>query len=152
MGYIDTLIENCEKAKVARPLREFVLTDVAELSELAGIEQAIYVIEHDGDYEKIFLDFSRFKQLGTRACARLNAPSPVLYVGSSQSNLAKRIKEHLGRGGIKTYALHLEHWLRDEPKITVRVYNESAEVLQIIEDDLAAALKPAFGKRGGNRV
>lgn len=42
VSYIDRLIENCQKAKSATPVREFVVND---LSELAGIKQAIYIIE-----------------------------------------------------------------------------------------------------------
>ena len=151
MRYVDRLIANCHRAKEAKPVREFQITDLAALSELDGVTQAIYIIEHEGDADETFLDFSRFRQSAPRACARLNAPSPVLYVGSSTTDVAKRIRENLGRGHAKTYALHLEQWFKHAPKITVRIYNEPAEVLQIIEDDLADALKPAFGKRGGNR-
>jgi hypothetical protein len=108
MSYIDRLIDNCQKAKLARPLREFVLTN---LSDLTNIRQAIYIIEQvDGDPEKTFLDFYRFKQSKTRSCARLNFPSRVIYVGSSTTNPSKRISEHLGKGHKATYALHLEHW------------------------------------------
>lgn len=148
MNYIDRLIENCWKAKSATPVREFVMND---LSELAGIKQAIYVIEQvGGDNEKTFLDFCRFKQKKLRSCARPNAPSGVLYVGSSTTNLAKRVSEHLGRGNKATYALHLEHWCEDMYRIKIKVYEVGSEVLQIIEDALSDELKPAFGKQGGN--
>ena len=147
MSYINNLIENCHRARSATPLREFVMAD---LSDLAGIKRAIYVIEHDGDPEKVFLDFSRFKQSKARSCARLNAPSAVLYVGSSITNLSKRISEHLGRGSGSTYALHLDHWFSGRYKITIKIYDEPPEVMQIIEDDLSDMLKPAFGKQGGN--
>jgi hypothetical protein len=59
MSYIDRLIANCELAKKANPVNEFELND---LSELADIQQAIYVIEQiDSDIDKVFLDFSRYK-------------------------------------------------------------------------------------------
>lgn len=147
MSYIDKLIDNCQRAKSAIPLHEFVMADI---SELKGIRRAIYVIEHDGDPEKVFLEFSRFKQSKARSCARLNAPSAVLYVGSSITNLRKRVSEHLGRGSGSTYALHLDHWFSGKYKITVKIYDEPPEVMQIIEDDLSDILKPAFGKQGGN--
>ena len=74
----------------------------------------------------------------------------MLYVGSSTTNLSKRISEHLGRGNKATYALHLEHWCKDKYRITVKVYDVASEVLQIIEDALSFELKPAFGKQGAN--
>ena len=85
-----------------------------------------------------------------RACARLNAPSAVLYVGSSTTGVRKRIEQHLGRGNKGTYALHLSHWFSGQYKVTVKQYDVSDAVLQIIEDDLSHSLKPAFGKQGGN--
>lgn len=149
MGYIDKLIEDCHQAKLAKPSRTFEMTD---FTDLAGIKKAIYTIEQiDGDPEKTFLDFCRFKQTKQRSCARANAPSKVLYVGSSTTNLQRRISEHLGRGNKATYALHLDHWCSDNYKVTIRVYDVAADVLQIIEDDLSHQLKPAFGKQGANR-
>jgi hypothetical protein len=146
--YIDNLIENCLKAKKAAPVREFVMTTP---SDLADVKQAIYIIEQvGGDPAKTFLDFSRFRQSTPRACAKLNSPSPVMYVGSSTTNPSKRISDHLGEGHEKTSALHLKHWFTGVHKITVKVYDVPTEVLQIIEDDLSDALRPAFGKLGGN--
>jgi len=37
-----------------------------------------------------------------------------------------------------------------EYKITILVYDEPIEILQIIEDNISYNLKPAFGKMGGN--
>lgn len=148
MSYIDRLIDNCQKAKSAQPLREFVLID---LLDLANITQAIYIIEQvDGDPKKTFRDFSLFKQLKARSCSRQNSPSQVMYVGSSITNPSKRISEHLGKGHKATYALHLEHWFEGKYRIKIKVYDVPREILQIIEDDLSDALKPAFGKQGGN--
>lgn len=45
MEYIDNLIKNCELAKAAVPVREFV---VATPSDLDGIVQAIYIVEELG--------------------------------------------------------------------------------------------------------
>ena len=73
-----------------------------------------------------------------------------MYVGSSTTGIRKRIEQHLGDGNKNTYALHLKYWFKGDWKITVREYNVSKDVLQIIEDDLSDKLKPAFGKQGGN--
>jgi len=148
MSYIETLIENCEKAKAAKPVTDFVLGDTTQLD---GIEKAIYIIEQvDGNYERAFIELSKYKKTKQRACPRLNAPSPVMYVGSSTTGVKKRIEQHLGNGPKDTYALHLSHWFKDKHKITIKVYDEPLEVLQIIEDALSHDLSPAFGKRGGN--
>lgn len=148
MTYIDTLIENCIKAKEARPIKEFIYDDT---SQLKGIEKAIYMIEEvDGDPEKTFIDFSMYKQLKARACPKLNAPSPVIYVGSSTTGIKNRIEQHIGNGHKGTYALHLSHWFKGQHRITFKVYDVPIEVLQIIEDALSHDLAPAFGKQGGN--
>jgi len=148
MSYIDKLIENCNIAKAATPSKEFML---GELSDLDGMKQAIYIIEEiGGDIENTFLQFSRFKEKKERKCAKLNAPSKVMYVGSSTTGVKKRIEQHLGDGHEGTYALHLKYWFSGNHKITIKQYEVSKEVLQIIEDDLSDKLKPAFGKQGGN--
>ncbi len=148
MSYIDRLIKNCEIAKKVTPVKEFELKD---LSELDGIKQVIYVIEQvDGDFDKTFLEFSRYKDKKERKCAKLNSPSKIMYVGSSTTGVKKRIEQHQGDGNAGTYALHLKYWFKDSPKIIIKQYAETNEVLQIIEDDLSDKLKPAFGKQGGN--
>lgn len=148
MTYIDTLIQNCHKAKTAKPVKDFVLSDV---SELDGTEKGIYIIEEvDGDSEKTFIALSNYKKTKQRACPKLNAPSSVMYVGSSTTGVKRRIEQHLGEGPEGTYALHLKHWFKGKHKITVKVFNEPAAVIQIIEDALSHDLAPAFGKTGGN--
>ena len=148
MSYIDRLIENCLLAKEASPVREFVMRNI---SDLDGINKAIYIIEQiNGDPEKTFKDFSLYRQRKERACAKLNSPSKVMYVGSSTTGLKNRIYQHIGDGPKGTYALHLRHWFEGQYKVSIKVYNESADVLQIVEDDLSDHLKPAFGKSGGS--
>lgn len=150
MSYIDTLIKNCEAAKTAQPSTSRVI-EASDLSALDGIEKAIYTIDEiDGNPEQTFLAFSRYKEKKERACAKLNSPSNVMYVGSSTTGVKKRIEQHMGQGNKGTYALHLSHWFKGKYKVTVRQYDVSDEVLQIIEDDLSDRLKPAFGKQGGN--
>ena len=148
MSYIDRLIASCLAAKQARPTRE---VDGADPADLDGIQKAIYVIEEvGGDPQETFMAFSRYKKKKERACAKLNAPSSVLYVGSSATGVKKRIEQHMGQGHKGTYALHLSHWFRGTYKVTVRQYDVSDEVLQILEDELSDRIKPAFGKQGGN--
>lgn len=149
MSYIDDLIKNCQAAKDAKPIQELIVGD--DLSLLNYIGKAIYLIEQvDGDPNQTFLDFTRYKERKERACSKLNAPSMVMYVGSSSTGVRKRIEQHMGQGHKGTYALHLSHWFAGRCKVTVRQYNVSDDVLQIIEDDLYDRLKPAFGKQGGN--
>jgi len=148
MAYIDRLIENCELAKSSPPIREFELKN---LTELDGMKQAIYIIEEvGGDVEETFNKLSQYKDLKKRKCPKLNAPSKIMYVGSSTTNVQKRIEQHLGKGYYGTYALHLNFWFTGNYKITIKQFNVSRDVLQIVEDSLSDQLKPAFGKQGGN--
>ena len=148
MSHIDRLIEHCKKAKNSKPVREFIMEN---LSELDNIDKAIYIIKQvDGDPQKTFKKLSAFKKTKTRSCPALNSPSQVMYVGSSTTGVGKRIKQHIGDGAAGTYALQLNYWFDGKYSITIKQYEESREVLQIIEDDLSDKLKPAFGKQGGN--
>jgi Uri superfamily endonuclease len=148
MNYIDTLIDNCNITKVANPTKEFLLEKLADLN---GMKHAIYIIEEiGGDIENTFRQFSEFKNKNERKCAKLNNPSQIMYVGSSTTGVRKRIEQHLGDGHKSTYALHLKYWFSGNYQITIKQYEVSNEVLQIIEDDLSDKLKPAFGKKGGN--
>lgn len=148
MSYIDRLIDNCKSAKNSSSTREFELKDIAELD---GMKQAIYIFEEvGGDIEGTFRQFSRYKELKERKCAKLNTPSKIMYVGSSITGVKKRIEQHLGDGHQGTYALHLKCWFTGNYKITIKQFEVSKEILQIIEDNLSDQLKPAFGKQGGN--
>ena len=158
--YIDKLIQNCGLAKVAKSSKKFILNQefildqefiLGNLSQLDGISTAIYIIEEiNGNKEATFDNFKKYKDQKERKCAKLNSPSSVLYVGSSTTGVKKRIKQHLGEGYKGTYALHLKKWFNGNCKVTVKIYDEPIEVLQIIEDNLSYQLKPAFGKQGGN--
>ena len=148
MEYIDSLISSCREALRANPLREFVFSELDELDEVG---KAIYVVEMlDGSSNDVFSQMARYKATGLRKCPKLNAPSKVLYVGSSSSGLKQRIKQHLGYGHQATYALHLNQWFVGNYQITISQYDVANEVLQILEDALSYKLKPAFGKMGGN--
>ena len=88
----------------------------------------------------------------TTAYPRLNAQATCFYVGSSQS-VAKRLKEHLGFGAGKTYALQLVHWARPlslELDFVCAKYAENTpiEAIQALEDTLWETSKPMFGRQG----
>lgn len=148
MHYIDRLILSCSSAKKAIPCRVFPMINISDLKD---VKTAIYIIrEIDGDPSATFIKYSEYRKSKTRACAKLNSPSSVMYVGSSTTSVCKRIAQHIGDGPTGTYALHLNQWFRGKYTIEIREYDEPREVLQIIEDDLSDQLQPAFGKQGGN--
>ncbi|MGE8561950.1 MAG: hypothetical protein ACN6NJ_13565 [Acinetobacter sp.] len=148
MGYLDTLIQQCYIAKTAIPVQEFIFST---LDDLPKISKAIYIIEQvEGDINETFNRFRVFKEQATHACAKLNVPCKVMYVGSSTTGIKNRLKQHLGQGHKATYALHLNQWFQGQFKITIKQYDVENQVLQLIEDDLSDQLKPAFGKLGAN--
>ncbi len=155
MSYIDRLISNCEEAKKAKSINEFIFDNTGEFdkffSELKHIDTAIYIIEQiGGDPQKTFEKLLSYKKTRERSCPAMNAPSKIMYVGSSTTGVGKRLKQHIGEGHKGTYALHLSHWFDGKYVITVKQYNIAREVLQIIEDNISDKLSPAFGKQGGN--
>ena len=156
MRYLEKLIEQCRVALMAKPKRIF---EWSEKSDIKDVGAAVYVIEEiGGDPETTFTNFREYREEQSkkneserRACAALNEPSKVLYVGSSTTGIRNRIQGHLGNGPKGTYALQLKHWFIGQYKIVIRDYGEiDREIIQLIEDDLADSLKPSFGKRGGN--
>lgn len=146
--YLDQLLNACVQAKAATPVQ---ILHTPKLESLAEIKTAVYIIEEKGGNPTLtFEQYKRFRSSKQRACAKLNQPSQVMYVGSSSTGVKKRVEQHLGFGHKNTYALHLRHWFTGEYEITIKEYDVSNLVLQLIEDNLAANLKPAFGKTGGN--
>lgn len=148
MIYLEQLIDRANIALKAEPEFEFKFSS---LDKLNHVESSIYIIrEIGGSPEETFSAMSKFKKSNERSCPRLNSASPVMYVGSSTTNLRYRIRQHLGHGSAKTYALHLNKWFEGEFSITIRRYNVTRPVLQLIEDGISYNLKPAFGKSGAN--
>lgn len=91
-------------------------------------------------------------RIAQRAYPRVNSPSRYLYVGSSRE-IAKRIKEHLGFGYQKTYAMNLAFWcngLNLDINISCMRYNLTIkkDVIQALEDGLWDYLKPLLGRQG----
>ncbi len=155
MDYIERLITNCKEARNSKCIKEYKFDNTSKiddfLSEIKNVGTAIYIIEQvDGDPDRTFNKLSAFKNTSERACPAMNSPSKVMYVGSSTTGVGKRLKQHIGGGPKKTYALHLSHWFDGRYIITVKQYDKSREVLQIVEDNISDNLKPAFGKQGGN--
>ncbi|MDQ8923106.1 hypothetical protein RFH61_14350 [Acinetobacter baumannii] len=163
-NYLDQLIANCEEAKNAVPTKTIRLCNlkekkhIDEFIEIKGIKGGIYIIrEIGGNPEKTFKDFSDFKQdQKSKAseglcCAKLNSPSKVLYVGSCIGLLRTRLNNHLFAASRSTYALRLNEWFDDRKyQIDIEVFEVKKEILQLIEENRAYELQPAFGKRGPN--
>jgi hypothetical protein len=148
MNYIKRLIENCNIALGAKPTRTFKMRSI---DDLKNIKTSVYIITQiKGDPKETFLAFSEYRKKSERKCSSLNSPSQTMYVGSSTTGLRDRITQHIGDGSPQTYALNLKHWFSEDYSITVREYDVTPEVLQIIEDDLSDSLAPAFGKKGKN--
>lgn len=166
LSYLDQLIANCEAAKKAICIKQIILDKDTDISDISS---AIYIIKEKGGNTQITFDqFKKFKDEQTQkkksnknkknteekevilACPKLNSPSQTLYVGSSTTGLRARLYQHTTHAPHGTYALRLNEWFSGKYEIEIRVYNETNEVLQLIEDDLSFALKPAFGKKGSN--
>ncbi|EHU1441371.1 hypothetical protein A1Z85_RS11235 [Acinetobacter baumannii] len=157
-NYLDQLIANCEEAKKAFPIREITLENIADIDKIKDFKSAIYIIREIGGCPlKTFNDFTSFKEeeglkgeKGMR-CAQPNGPSEILYIGSSTTGVRRRLREHTTKlGSLKTSALRLNNWFKGQYQIHIKEYDVSRDVLQLIEDNLAFELKPAFGKRGPN--
>ncbi|GLQ17669.1 hypothetical protein [Maritalea porphyrae] len=167
MGYIDELISDCNRAAAAEPKDqmdfEWQVGDEVKtaLEDIQIFKQRtkptndstggyVYVIrELGGNPITTFEAAKEYKSERLRNCPRMNSPSPVMYVGSSATDIRKRAREHLGYGSISTYSLHLAHWFRGTICVEIKYYDVKSRVLQIIEDEQAHDLKPAFGKMGG---
>ncbi|MFK4794653.1 hypothetical protein [Sphingobium sp. ZW T5_29] len=138
-GRLDSLIDEIAIAlpKNTRSLYTFELID----GELAAVRSAF--------------ELARGNRCEGRAYARLNgddAECAALYVGSSR-NTVSRLRQHLGFGPVKTYALHIAAWARGlEGNILLSVHRygdeTTDEMLVALEDQLWAEMKPAFGRRG----
>jgi len=94
---------------------------------------------------------------GNRAYPRVNhvtagRDSRCLYVGTSRKT-ATRIRQHLGAGNARTYALHLSWWATRLPGsvlLDIHEYGDDTpdEMLVVLEEQLARELNPVLGRRG----
>ncbi|OTK62513.1 hypothetical protein B9X68_02265 [Acinetobacter pittii] len=136
----------------------YIIANIADIEKVKDFKSAIYIIrEIGGNPLKTFNDFISFREEeglkgeNRMRCAKPNSPSEILYVGSSINDLINRLREHTTKvSSLKTYALRLNNWFKGEYQIHIKEYDVSRDILQLIEDNLAYELKPAFGKRGPN--
>jgi hypothetical protein len=159
--YLDKMINDCEIAKQSKPINTYIYSNTDDLENFFNFYKneltqedisAIYIIkEINGNPKETRSRFEQFKSNNKIACPKLNRDaSEVLYVGSSSKNVINRLKQHILGTHSKTYALRLINWFQGEYEIEIRTYKVSPNVLQLIEDNLAHNLHPAFGKIGGN--
>ncbi|GAA5632711.1 hypothetical protein Acal02_03367 [Acinetobacter calcoaceticus] len=160
--YLDNLINDCEIAKQSKPIKTYIYSSNDDLKTFFDFYRkeltqkdtsAIYIIkEINGDPKQTHSRFKQFKNNKEIACPKLNPhASEILYVGSSSKNIINRLKQHILGTHSKTYALRLINWFEGDYEIEIRTYHQvSSNVLQLIEDNLAHNLHPAFGKIGGN--
>lgn len=131
---------------------------VNEVSIWEKVQKSIFVyyfsLAQDADLEIVHkkITDAKKKKLFQRAYPRINSPSRCLYVGSSR-DIAKRIKEHLGYGYRKTYAMNLAFWcsgLNLDIDIVCMRYNPKIKkgIIQTFEDGLWDHLKPLLGRQG----
>ncbi len=76
--------------------------------------------------------------------------SRILYVGVKCNKLKIRIRQHIGYGPSKTTALHLAHWIPNDIKLKIEVYqigSANEEYLKFLEKGFWDTLRPVFGKR-----
>ncbi|WP_342244733.1 GIY-YIG nuclease family protein [Pseudomonas sp. OTU5201] len=117
------------------------------LYQFSITDQALVPVLHDAFAE------AKSSQRGQRAYARQQAPSVTLYVGSSKA-LLERVKQHLGYGYQRTYALQLCHWLPTAlpGSLELHAWRLTADtpgpVVQAIEDHLWLRQRPMFGRQG----
>jgi hypothetical protein len=140
------------------PLESHGFTLIEEVAAWAGKSKAcLYYFECHSpnidlvEIERTFAD-AKAHEANDRAYPRLNAKSKYFYVGSSQS-VAKRLREHLGFGASKTYALQLSHWARSlslELEFVCAKYPENTppRVVESLEDTLWKTRNPMFGRQG----
>jgi len=116
----------------------------------------VYIVQatDDTDHNECQRSFvkARIAKVGNRAYSRSNDPSRSFYVGSS-SSLAKRIREHLGFGHPRTYALHMSQWAGGldggvEMQFFLFDAKVKQKVIQAIEDGLWQRYRPMFGRQG----
>ncbi|MDL5048958.1 hypothetical protein QQ054_23375 [Oscillatoria amoena NRMC-F 0135] len=123
-------------------------------------KKIIYKIDIDsanGSHNDIInaaLDF-KSKKNGI-ALSRINegAKTNVLYIGSCEKGIEKRLKEHLGFGAKSTYSMQLHHLIRESNltvlSITINIYpfedSIGATLLKNIEFALWYKYKPLLGK------
>lgn len=136
-----------EKLKFSRVLY-FITLDKDE--EISGSEI----------YERINQKKEEDKELKLPKTNKSNAidSNRLLYVGKSFYDFSTRMKQHLGLGSEKVYALHLNKWKKifdKEIKLNLcyisleKLINKDEDhVLELLESAIHFKLKPILGRTG----
>lgn len=158
---LDGLLTDIDTAKNITPRAEgvFASADLGQLDigEFAG-HPSIYWVELIGVSPfDVVMQFQRAKMDKALALPRLpkatleNPESHVMYVGSCQRNVGTRLRQHLQRTPVRTYALKLEAWFSGDVRFHVRFFELdqlTPRARFLLEDAIAHELRPLFGKRG----
>ncbi|MCF6213836.1 MAG: hypothetical protein L3J45_07425 [Flavobacteriaceae bacterium] len=110
------------------------------------------------DIVKVKESFKKFQQsnkilrnIDKRNISKFNdTESDVLYVGIKSHKLKIRIKQHLGIGPSKSWALHLNHWIPRGVRFKMTIYqidSENTEFVNFLEQGFWDRLNPMFGRR-----
>lgn len=118
--------------------------------------RAIYRISArtENGAEALVQSFAQVRGDADYALARRNHDhdGQTIYVGSSME-ISSRLREHLQKAHVKTFALHLGRWCPAENhvlRVEVQAPEDDTqnEVLQDVEDALWDQYRPLFGRRG----
>jgi hypothetical protein len=168
-GLMEKYFKKIKKASF-RPIKglQFDVENVSRFSEddlkkaLGGIKtNVVYIITSQKPWtEKQKAKYDRCKNVDKYAMPRdmtgnscqKGKKKPCLYVGSSKTDVYKRLKEHIGNYDYKKLsALHLRQWWQDAAlKISIYQFEDGIEdsMLQFIEDRVWENQKPLLGKKG----
>jgi len=142
------------------------------LNDFQGIENdyVLYVFsskEFSISHDEIIMQFNELKskrnpyhisKINETNFWRKRNDEFILYVGSKEKDIKKRMKEHLGlnTNNRSTYSLFIKDWWPNNVALTIKIWSleksigetDRYEALQIIEDLIWDDLKPLFGKKG----
>ncbi len=133
-----------------------------------NFKKALYFFELDESEEKCEIICNKIKdrkklkknelKLPKVNFENLSGENKILYVGKSLGLFSERLKQHLGEGSEKTYALHLNKWKDNlDLKAKLKLYYTSFEgiikddqndLLELLESSLHNKLKPILGRTG----
>lgn len=173
--YIEYKNKDFENAKdLIKYIGDFTITDISSLTEIFfdfKFKHVLYYFEIPTNITALkiceVIDTEKKKVKKAKEEFKLpkvnfkNAEIPnnkILYVGKSSGNFSTRLKQHIGRGSRKTYALHLKEWNKLFGKeISVKLHYVSFEkkmdesnkhLLELLETSLHYKLKPILGRTG----
>jgi hypothetical protein len=165
---LDVMVGKLQPLKgVAFPI-EFDVSTTQEIPKIENLTNIVYIITSaaiPNDIEKRYRKGKeRKEELKIAQYNGYRKPGSFLgntcvYVGScSKSDIAKRLREHLGLKGESTSALHLKHWWKNAKvkiylfKFDDAINNDKTDDLQTIEDTVWDVCKPLLGKKGPQAI